>query len=288
MPQIVQVEIPQLNRLINPPEPSTENIPSTDESSSRIERETANKTPSSPVIEPATDEVIHVDTRNNGDSYSPQSTAPTIIGSEQVEDGVNQSTLPEQSAVTPATGKGSGKGRGGNKKPAPTAEQFRKVFDTMNEVFRKIYQNPDFQVVESKKAKEAVKSLIDAKGNPALLKLTMFDMWGEMDARGEHWWRKPGRMTVPAIIEQYTSRAPGLASKLPNHAATKNEVVKESLAENTSPKPPVAVSSSPLGAYSSRPELQPWKDDGAVSDDALNRPSWAAIKKQRKQAAGGR
>jgi hypothetical protein len=271
------VEIAENNRLTNPPEPLTENISSTDESSSRIERETANDTASSPVIEPATDGVIHTGTRNTTNSYSPKSTATSTPETEPVT----------EQAEPPATGKGSGKR--GNKKPSPTQEQIRKVFDTINEVFRKLHpETPDFKVVESEKATKAVKSLIDAKASPALVKLVMFDMWNEMDSRGEHWWRKRGRMTVPAICEQYTSRAPGLASKLPNHAATKNEVVKDSLAENTSPKPPVVVSSSPLGAYSSRPELQPWKDDGAVSDEALNRPSWAAIKKQRKQAAGGR
>lgn len=102
-------QIPQLNRLTSTPEPPTENISSTDESSREIERETANDTASSPVVNAAPDEMIHPDTRNTTNSYSPQSTSPATTETEPVT----------EQAEPPATGKGSGKrsgGKGGNKK----------------------------------------------------------------------------------------------------------------------------------------------------------------------------
>lgn len=113
------LETDENNRLTNPPESLTQQNVSTDESSSRIERETANDTASSPVIEPTTDEVIHADARNNGDSYSPQSTAQTPAPeTEQSNFGLTQPKVTDQQVSLPATGKGAGKGsdRKGGKK----------------------------------------------------------------------------------------------------------------------------------------------------------------------------
>jgi hypothetical protein len=79
--QSTSTENEENNRLTSTPEsPSQQNV-STDESPLRIASKTANETPSSPVIEPTNDEMIHADARKDGDSYSPQST----VDAEQTE-----------------------------------------------------------------------------------------------------------------------------------------------------------------------------------------------------------
>ena len=101
------------------------------------------------------------------------------------------------------------------KEPKITQAQIDRVFETMNEALRSsaVYGQPDFSLVPSRKATEEVKQLIKAKALPSVLKAVILDMWNEFK-NGEFWWRLPGRMTVPAICGQYSSRAPSLMPKV--------------------------------------------------------------------------
>ena len=114
----------------------------------------------------------------------------------------------EQEDVKPAKPKRT-------QEPKITQVQIDRVFETMNEVLRSpsVYGQPDFSLVPSRKATDEVKQLIKAKALPSVLKAVILDMWNEYK-NGEYWWRVKGRMTVPAICGQYSSRAPGLMPKV--------------------------------------------------------------------------
>jgi hypothetical protein len=197
-------------------------------------------------------------------SHSQQSATLT---QQSLPDGGEPATKPTRRRSKKADGEGKPKEE--NPKPVrPTQEQIDKVFTVVTETLGKLYQSIDpnfkpekYEVVRTKKATDVVKSLIAAHASPALLKLVIIDMWNEVDPKGVHWWRKRGCMTMNAIGEQYTSRAPGLASKLPR-------VVTNA----TSEEKPKQMPEMPILAYSqqsSRPELQLWKSD--VPDDVLTR-----------------
>ncbi len=139
------------------------------------------------------------------------------------------------------------------KEPDITQAQIDRVFATMDEALRSpaIYNDPEFSMVQSHKAKDEVKSLIKAKALPTVLKLVILDMWNEFK-NGEYWWRFPGRMTGPAICGQYSSRAPRL---MPKVKLVKDE--EQQMSERVVPQPDTSIAPG-----SARPELIVWKSDG--------------------------
>ena len=93
-------------------------------------------------------------------------------------------------------------------KPAkPTPTQIDAVFTVLDECFQQANQVPDFHVVRSLKATGAVKALIASVAYPEVLRKVFWDMWEEQDYAGGYFWRDPKHLTVPAICNQYTSRA---------------------------------------------------------------------------------
>jgi hypothetical protein len=111
-----------------------------------------------------------------------------------------------------------------NKRERITAAQINRVYDVIESMFRKVYNNPDYCIVRSEQATRHIKSLIKANATPMLVGKVFMALWDQED-KGEYWWRKPGRLTVKALVNQYSALAPSLMTAAQNNGSTppKNE-----------------------------------------------------------------